>query len=165
MSQMCRTKTLSMPRQRAAKLLRVFYVLMDDGNIRFLDGSDITLHLEADGTPYLRIRVDVDKNLQRGSERFAYIPAEITALGISPVKLVLDYLRIVRPPSGSFLLSALKGTKTRTFYSNPFTGIHRRRWGKSRRKSHPSRSPERTPNSWSRFCHSESLGRNSRWRP
>ena len=36
---------------------------------------------------------------------------------------MLEYLRIARPPSGSFLLSALKGTKTRAFYTNPFTGI------------------------------------------
>lgn len=37
---------VAMLRQRAAKLLRVFYTLMDDGSINFLEDSDITIQLE-----------------------------------------------------------------------------------------------------------------------
>ena len=116
---------LGMLRQRAAKSLIIFYEIRGN-QIHTLPESDVQIHVDARGKRFLRIRVDSDKNLKLGRERFGYVPEYIATLDYSLLRRLEEYLLIAQPPSGSFLLCAPKADKPAPkFFSNAFTGFAR----------------------------------------
>jgi len=119
---------LGMLRQRAATMLVVVYRLVpsaDGGppDVVFLPASDIRVAHSEDGGRHIVVNVDVDKNVNALNRRQAYIPDEVSALGLRPVSELLAYLRDARPPSGGYLLASPKSINNKTFRSGRFTGI------------------------------------------
>lgn len=117
--------TLGCLRRSAAAHLRIFYTCRDQ-HITFLPGSDVNVFTDL-GTQrqYLRISVRVDKNVATSDEVFAYIPDFIPSLGVRPVRAVLDYLRLLAPPSGGYLLAAPRGSTfpPSSFSTSQYTGF------------------------------------------
>ena len=60
-------------RQRATKSIIIFYEIRGN-QIHTLPESDVQIHVDARGKRFLHIRVDSDKNLKLGRERFGYVP-------------------------------------------------------------------------------------------
>ena len=58
------------------------------------------------GQSYIRLAINVDKNVDIGDTVYAYIPAVIPGLDVRPLDVLRDYMLRVRPRSGSYLLSA-----------------------------------------------------------
>ncbi|XRB11717.1 hypothetical protein RI054_03g15500 [Pseudoscourfieldia marina] len=88
----------------------------------------IIIFTKPDGSRYMRIRVDVDKNIKEGAERFAYVPEYIHSLHYNLIERTIEYILLARPPSGTYLLAGLKGgkrPKAGHFYSTPFASLLR----------------------------------------
>eukprot|EP00873_Tetraselmis_striata_P009123 jgi/Tetstr1/429387/TSEL_019301.t1 len=60
---------------------------------------------------YIRLRVDVDKNVDAQHDCFAYIPDHEPCLAVRRVGTLEDYLRVFRPPPGGRLLAAPKSSR------------------------------------------------------
>ena len=100
-----------------------------DGSVRYGSDSNVEVLYSVElRQRYIRVRIDVDKNVDGRREVYAYIPEAIPTLGVRPVRLLEDYLRRLRPPSGGFLLAA---PHTRTFSgalsfrATPYSGFSR----------------------------------------
>ena len=88
----------------------------------------------------MRIRVDVDKNIKEGAERFAYVPEYIHGLHYNLIERTIEYILLARPPSGTYLLAGLKGgkrPKAGHFYSTPFASFAKV-WRDTFRRMFPS---------------------------
>ncbi|GHP10468.1 hypothetical protein PPROV_000919900 [Pycnococcus provasolii] len=103
---------VAMLRQRAAKLLRVFYTLMDDGSINFLEDSDITIQLEVPPAPLFGEAVflkannsDDDQPKDRGANAHAATSGAASARSWHPAPLV---------PRRSARLGARSGSESQT---------------------------------------------------
>ena len=117
--------TLGCLRRKAAAHLRVSYTVV--GRSVFFDAqSDVRVLFDSGrGESYIQLRVDTDKNVHERDAVLAYIPERFKSLSVRPVDVLLDYLRRVRPPSGSYLLAAprsrsLPGT---SFFPTPYGGM------------------------------------------
>lgn len=112
---------LGMLRQNAAVNLVVRYSIDPvTGAITWLPGSDVRVEEDPETRhPYIAINVDCDKNVNARKVRESYIPHEVVALQIRPVDLLEQYVRIVQPPSGGFLLACPTGK--RAFSAKPFS--------------------------------------------
>eukprot|EP00873_Tetraselmis_striata_P028641 jgi/Tetstr1/448905/TSEL_036131.t1 len=94
-------------RRAAAAALTCDYRVSGSGAVFYTDLSAVRVLSNAElGCRYIRLRVDVDKNVGARHECFAYIPDHVPCLAVRPVDLLEDYLRVFRPPSGSRLLAA-----------------------------------------------------------
>ena len=114
-------------RRSAAASLRVCYRVVGR-DVLFLPTSDVAVFRDPDlDDYYIRLAIRVDKNVTSADEVYAYIPASVPALGLRPVALLLDYLRLLRPPSGGYLLAAPRGTAfpPSAFSSSPYGGFTR----------------------------------------
>ena len=117
--------TLGCLRRVAAAHLRVFYRL-EGAKVVFEEQSDVkVLYDDTEGMFYLRLRVNVDKNVREREEVYAYVPSAFRNLSARPVDVLLDYLRRVRPPSGSYLLAAPRSARLPAvgFHSTPYRGM------------------------------------------
>eukprot|EP00873_Tetraselmis_striata_P029172 jgi/Tetstr1/449436/TSEL_036531.t1 len=77
------------------------------------------------GCRYIRLRMDVDKNIDARHECFTYIPATCLAwLSARLTCMLEDYLCVFRPPSGSRLLAAPKSSRIgpQTFHTTLYSG-------------------------------------------
>ena len=125
-------------RRNAAAHLRVVYELERDGSIYFGPESNIAVLYDTERCQYyIELRVDVDKNVREGDQVFAYIPEEIPGLQLHPVRILLDYLRRVQPPSGGYLLAAPRSKQfpptsfhstLYSSFSSAFKNAHKRAW-------------------------------------
>ena len=134
---------LGMLRQQAAKHLIVRYHIDTaelSPRVVFAANSDIIIFTKPDGSRYMRIRVDVDKNIKEGAERFAYVPEYIHGLHYNLIERTIEYILLARPPSGTYLLAGLKGgkrPKAGHFYPTPFASFAKV-WRDTFRRMFPS---------------------------
>ena len=96
-------------RPGASARLVVRYRVAASGAVVFLPGSQVEVVRGdvAHPHPYIRLTVLRDKNMDARRAHVCYIPSRV--LGVRPVRLLEEYLRTVRPPSGGYLLVAPRG--------------------------------------------------------
>eukprot|EP00873_Tetraselmis_striata_P004519 jgi/Tetstr1/424783/TSEL_001480.t1 len=114
-------------RRAAAAALTCDYRVSSSGAVSYTDLSAVRVLFNAElGCRYIRMRVDVDKNVDARHECFAYIPDHVPCLAVRPVDMLEDYLRVFRPPSGSRLLAAPKSSRIgpQTFHTTPYSGFN-----------------------------------------
>eukprot|EP00873_Tetraselmis_striata_P000781 jgi/Tetstr1/421045/TSEL_012090.t1 len=114
-------------RRAAAAALACDYRVSSSGAVSYTYLSAVRVLLNAElGCRYIRLRVDVDKNVDARHECFAYIPYHVPCLVVRPVDMLEDYLRVFRPPSGSRLLAASKSSRIgpQTFHTTPYSGFN-----------------------------------------
>ena len=96
--------TLGMLRNTAACHLKVVYEVDPTTSLlRLSPESDVQIERSDEGE-YLKVRVDVDKNVTAETVRHAYIPAN-RFLDVNPVHEFSAYLKEIRPPTGGFLFA------------------------------------------------------------
>lgn len=95
-------------RKNAARRLRCDYRVRGDGTVHYGPSSDVWVDRE-DRRPYIRLKVNADKNVTARKQREAVIPDVVRRLGIRPVAMLEGYLVRERPPSGGYLLAAPLG--------------------------------------------------------
>ncbi|KAK3255670.1 hypothetical protein CYMTET_35159 [Cymbomonas tetramitiformis] len=101
------------------RYLRVFYRLRESASggvtIEFLSPPDLSIpHVvvvrgDGDLGPYVRGRLEKDKNVDARKPRYFYMPEHIPGLGISPVAMLEEYVIVEGVPSGGLLFAAPKG--------------------------------------------------------
>eukprot|EP00976_Prorocentrum_cordatum_P033830 688445-Prorocentrum_minimum.AAC.1 len=93
-------------RPGASARLVVRYRVTAGGAVVFLLGSQVEVVRSDVAHPHLYIRITVlrDKNVDGRRARVCYTPSRV--LGVRPVRFLEEYLRMVRPPSGGYLLVA-----------------------------------------------------------
>eukprot|EP00873_Tetraselmis_striata_P039279 jgi/Tetstr1/459543/TSEL_004908.t1 len=114
-------------RRAAAAALTCDYRVSSSGAVSYTDLSAVRVLFNAElGCRYIRLRVDVDKNVDARHECFAYIPDHVPCLAVRPVDMLEDYLRVFRPPSGSRLLAAPKSSRIgpQAFHTTPYSGFN-----------------------------------------
>eukprot|EP00873_Tetraselmis_striata_P041090 jgi/Tetstr1/461354/TSEL_006480.t1 len=110
--------------------------------ITFLNlGAQAVLFDAELGCRCIRLRVDVDKNVDARHECLAYIPDHVPCLAIRPVDMLEDRLRVFRPPPGSRRLAAPKSSRTgpQNFHTTPYPSFN------SAFKAAYARAPSPTP--------------------
>ncbi|KAK3242349.1 hypothetical protein CYMTET_47968 [Cymbomonas tetramitiformis] len=121
--------TVGCLRPTGTRYLRVFYRLVRTGagvSVEFLSPSDVTIpHVvvvrgDGDLRPYVRGRLQRDKNVDARRPRYFYLPEHIPGLCCSPVALLEEYVLREGVPSGGLLFAAPKGA--RGWYSGPYMG-------------------------------------------
>lgn len=115
-------------RRGAASALRVVYSIAHDGSITYGSGSNI--EVRRDGVfpwPYIKLRLDMDKNVDSREEALGFIPDYVQSLDIWPVEIFESYLRRFRPPSGGFLLTPPTSARLHPprFGGQPYKGFSR----------------------------------------
>eukprot|EP00873_Tetraselmis_striata_P006711 jgi/Tetstr1/426975/TSEL_017188.t1 len=109
----------------AAALICDFRV-STSGAMSYTDLSAVRVLFNAElGCRYIRLRMDVDKNIDARHECFTYIPATCLAwLSARLTCMLEDYLCVFRPPSGSRLLAAPKSSRIgpQTFHTTLYSG-------------------------------------------
>jgi len=91
-------------RRAAAAALTCDYRESGSGAMSYTDLSAVRVLFNAElGCCYIRLRMNVHKNVGARHECFAYIPDHVPCLAVQPVDMLEDYFR---PPSGSRLLAA-----------------------------------------------------------
>eukprot|EP00873_Tetraselmis_striata_P033030 jgi/Tetstr1/453294/TSEL_040286.t1 len=93
------------------------------------------------GCRCIRLRVDVDKNVDARHECLAYIPDHVPCLAIRPVDMLEDRLRVFRPPPGGRRPAAPKSSRIgpQNFHTTPYPGFN------SAFKAAYERAPSLTP--------------------
>eukprot|EP00873_Tetraselmis_striata_P041093 jgi/Tetstr1/461357/TSEL_006483.t1 len=97
--------------------------------ITFLNlGAQAVLFDAELGCRCVRLRVDVDKNVDARHECLAYIPDHVPCLAIRPVDMLEDHLRVFRPPPGGRRLAAPKSSRIgpQNFHTTPTQASTRR---------------------------------------
>ncbi|KAK3282092.1 hypothetical protein CYMTET_10151 [Cymbomonas tetramitiformis] len=124
--------TVGCLRPTGTRYLRVFYRLARAGtgvSIKFYSPADVTIPhvvvVRGDGNlrPYVRGRLQRDKNVDARTPRFFYLPEHIPGLCCSPVALLEDYVLRERVPSGGLLFAAPEGASG--WYPGPYMGYGR----------------------------------------
>ena len=113
-------------RRKAAAHLRVSFYIAESGQVVYRPESNVRVLWDSERQEYyIELQIDVDKNVLEGDRVFAYIPQAIPGFGLSPVHLLDDYLRRVRPPSGGFLLAAPRSRQfpPTSFQSGPYSNF------------------------------------------
>ena len=104
---------LGIIRTGAASVIQAHYTVSVSGEVSFLPTSHVQVrrHPERPQETYLYVEVRADKNRNPTMPfREVYLPEHVPALGLHPVREVLDYLRLHRPSSENrFLLAAPRG--------------------------------------------------------
>eukprot|EP00873_Tetraselmis_striata_P033026 jgi/Tetstr1/453290/TSEL_040282.t1 len=93
------------------------------------------------GCRCIRLRVDVDKNVDARHECLAYIPDHVPCLAIRPVDMLEDRLRVFRPAPGGRRPAASKSSRVgpQNFHITPYPGFN------SAFKAAYERAPSLTP--------------------
>ena len=122
--------TVGCLRPGATRYLRVFYRLRGSScggsTIEFLSPSDLSIPhvvvVRGDGElgPYVRGRLEKDKNVDARKPRYFYLPEHIPGLDISPVAMLEEYIIGEGVPSGGLLFAAPKGATG--WYPGPYMG-------------------------------------------
>ena len=105
---MCLTfLVIGLLRMNAASALKVYYRINPNvppghvDSIQFLEGSDVIIKFDTQtGIHYIEVNVEADKNVNARKRRFAFIPEEIIALGLHPVRDLIHYLTYYYTPTG-----------------------------------------------------------------
>eukprot|EP00854_Cymbomonas_tetramitiformis_P030128 gene30128-biopygen31393 len=131
------------------RYLRVFYRLRRVGAgvaIEFFSPPDLSVpHVvvvrgDEDLAPYVRGRLEKDKNVNARKPRYFYMPEHIPGLDISPVSMLEEYIIREGVPSGGLLFLAPKGATG--WYPGPYTG-HGRAFVRAYRRAYPDAEDHR----------------------
>lgn len=112
---------VGMLRKNASRRLTCTYELLPR-TIIYAPDSRVKVVRERGQRPLIHAAVAADKNATSKKRRDVYIPDKVRALRINCVKMLEDYLRREKPPSGGLLLAAPVG-RTR-FRDTPYSNHH-----------------------------------------
>ncbi|KAK3275113.1 hypothetical protein CYMTET_16745 [Cymbomonas tetramitiformis] len=141
--------TVGCLRPGGTRYLRVFYRLRRVGAgvaIEFFSPPDLSVPhvvvVRGDGglAPYVRGRLEKDKNVDARKPRYFYMPEHIPGLDISPVSMPEEYIIREGVPSGGLLFSAPKGATG--WYPGPYTG-HGRAFVRAYKRAYPDAEDHR----------------------
>ncbi|KAK3285577.1 hypothetical protein CYMTET_6827 [Cymbomonas tetramitiformis] len=125
-------QTFGCLRPGAVRCLRVYYDLYWEGRVVCIrwrqppsptDPHVLVVHNDEELSPYIRGSLVFDKNADARKPKRFYIPNNVPALGVAPVRLLEEYVIREGLPSGSLLCCAPKGASG--WYPGPYSGFGR----------------------------------------